>query len=86
MVTKSKIYIVMEYVKGGQLFDRVVNKGKLKEEEARKYFQQLITTMDFCHIQSVYHRYMNLENVILYDNGDIKVSDFGLIALPEQSR
>ena len=39
MATKSNIYIIMEYVKGGQLFERVVDKGKLKEEEARKYFQ-----------------------------------------------
>jgi 5'-AMP-activated protein kinase catalytic alpha subunit len=86
MATKSKIYIVMEYVKGGELFDRVVDKGRLKEEEARKYFQQLIGAVDFCHSRGVYHRDLKPENVLLDENGDVKVSDFGLSALPEQFR
>jgi len=84
MATKSKIYIVMEYVEGGDLFDRVVEKGRLKEEEARRYFQQLIRAVDFCHSRSVYHRDLKPENVLLDGNGDVKVSDFGLSALPQQ--
>jgi 5'-AMP-activated protein kinase catalytic alpha subunit len=86
MATKSKIYIVMEYVKGGELFNRVAQKKKLKEEEARKYFQQLISAVDFCHSRGVYHRDLKPENLLLDDNGDIKVCDFGLSALPDQFR
>jgi len=86
MASKSKIYFVMEYVKGGELFNQVVAKGTLKEEEARKYFQQLISAVDFCHSRGVYHRDLKPENVLLDDNGDMKVSDFGLCALPEQFR
>jgi len=86
MASKSKIYIVMEYVKGGELFKRVAKKGKLKEEEARKYFQQLISAVDYCHSQGVYHRDLKPENLLVDENGDLKVCDFGLSALPEQFR
>jgi len=85
MASKSKIYFVMEYVKGGELFNKVA-KGRLKEEEARKYFQQLISAVDFCHSRGVYHRDLKPENLLLDENGDMKVSDFGLSALPEQFR
>lgn len=85
MATKSKIYFVMEYVKGGELFDKVA-KGKLKEDVARKYFQQLISAIDFCHSRGVYHRDLKLENLLLDENGNLKVSDFGLSALAETKR
>jgi len=86
MASKTKIYFVMEYVRGGELFDRVVKKGRLEEEEALKYFQQLISAVDFCHSQRVYHRDLKPENLLLDENGDLKVTDFGLSALPAQFR
>ncbi|KAL2462174.1 CBL-interacting serine/threonine-protein kinase 25 [Abeliophyllum distichum] len=85
MATKQKIFFVMEYVKGGELFAKVV-KGKLKEDVARKYFQQLISAVDFCHSRGVSHRDLKPENLLLDENGNLKVSDFGLSALPEQLR
>ncbi|GMN49895.1 hypothetical protein TIFTF001_019054 [Ficus carica] len=85
MATKTKIFFVMEYVKGGELFAKV-SRGKLKEDLARKYFQQLISAVDFCHSRGVSHRDLKPENLLLDENGDLKVSDFGLSALPEQLR
>lgn len=85
MASKAKIYFVMEYVKGGELFNKVA-KGKLKEDAARKYFQQLIGAVDFCHSRGVYHRDLKPENLLLDENGDLKVSDFGLSALCESRR
>lgn len=85
MATKSKIYFVMEYVKGGELFKRV-SKGRLKEELARKYFQQLISAVGFCHARGVFHRDLKPENLLLDENGDLKVSDFGLSCVSEQIR
>lgn len=82
MASKTKIYFVMEYAKGGELFNKVA-KGKLKEDAARKYFQQLISAVDFCHSRGVYHRDLKPENLLLDENGNLKVSDFGLSALAE---
>ncbi|KAL2558290.1 CBL-interacting serine/threonine-protein kinase 10 [Forsythia ovata] len=85
MATKTKIYFVMEYAKGGELFHKVA-KGRLREDIARIYFQQLITAVDFCHSRGVYHRDLKPENLLLDENGDLKVSDFGLSALTESKR
>ncbi|KAA8515093.1 hypothetical protein F0562_018120 [Nyssa sinensis] len=85
MASKSKIYFAMEYVRGGELFNKVA-KGKLKEDAARKYFQQLIAAIDFCHSRGVYHRDLKPENLLLDEHGNLKVSDFGLSALFESKR
>lgn len=82
MATKTKIYFVMEYAKGGELFNKVA-KGKLKEDVARKYFQQLISAVDFCHSTGVYHRDLKPENILLDESENLKVTDFGLSAIAE---
>ncbi|KAJ1430192.1 Serine/threonine-protein kinase, active site [Sesbania bispinosa] len=85
MATKTKILFVMEYIRGGELFAKV-EKGKLSEDLTRKYFQQLISAVDYCHSRGVSHRDLKPENLLLDENGNLKVSDFGLSALPEQLR
>lgn len=85
MATKGKIFLVMEYVNGGELFAKV-NNGKLTEDLARKYFQQLISAVDFCHSRGVTHRDLKPENLLLDENGDLRVSDFGLSAVRDQIR
>ncbi|KAH7678848.1 Non-specific serine/threonine protein kinase protein [Dioscorea alata] len=86
MASKTKIYIVLEFVTGGELFDKIAQKGRLKEDEARNYFQQLINAVDYCHSRGVFHRDLKPENLLLDDGGILKVSDFGLSALPQQVR
>ncbi|KAI3466746.1 hypothetical protein Pfo_023409 [Paulownia fortunei] len=85
MASKSKIYFAMEYVRGGELFNKVA-KGRLKEDAARKYFQQLIAAVDFCHSRGVFHRDLKPENLLLDEFGNLKVSDFGLSALLDSKR
>ncbi|KAJ0956692.1 putative protein kinase CAMK-CAMKL-CHK1 family [Helianthus annuus] len=85
MATKTKIYVVMEFVKGGELFAKVA-KGRLSESNSRKYFQQLISAIGYCHSKGVFHRDLKPENLLIDENGDLKVSDFGLSALTDQIR
>jgi serine/threonine protein kinase len=56
LASKTKIFIVLELVTGGELFDKIVQVGKLSEEQARFYFQQLIDGVDYCHKLGICHR------------------------------
>ncbi|KAK1417168.1 hypothetical protein QVD17_26291 [Tagetes erecta] len=85
MASKSKVYFVMELVRGGELFSKI-EKGKLREDVARSYFQQLISAVDFCHSRGVYHRDLKPENLLLDDEGNLKVTDFGLSAFSDHLR
>ncbi|KAK9100237.1 hypothetical protein Scep_023667 [Stephania cephalantha] len=85
MASKTKIYFAMEFVKGGELFSKI-SKGRLREDLARAYFQQLISAVDFCHSRGVYHRDLKPENLLLDDEGNLKVTDFGLSAFTEHLR
>ncbi|KAJ8750009.1 hypothetical protein K2173_013924 [Erythroxylum novogranatense] len=86
MGSKTKIFIILEFVTGGELFDKIVNHGRMREDEARRYFQQLINAVDYCHSRGVYHRDLKPENLLLDACGNLKVSDFGLSALSQQVR
>ncbi|KAH1042313.1 hypothetical protein AAZX31_09G091300 [Glycine max] len=85
MASKSKIYIAMELVRGGELFNKIA-RGRLREETARLYFQQLISAVDFCHSRGVFHRDLKPENLLLDDDGNLKVTDFGLSTFSEHLR
>ncbi|XP_056017235.1 5'-AMP-activated protein kinase catalytic subunit alpha-2-like isoform X4 [Ostrea edulis] len=76
--TPTDIFMVMEYVAGGELFDYIVKHGKLKEPEARRFFQQIISGVDYCHRHMVVHRDLKPENLLLDINLNVKIADFGL--------
>ncbi|XP_040999682.1 CBL-interacting serine/threonine-protein kinase 7-like [Juglans microcarpa x Juglans regia] len=84
MATKTKIYLVVELATGGELFSKISRRGKLAEPSARRYFQQLVSALHFCHQNGVAHRDLKPQNLLLDKDGNLKVSDFGLSALPEQ--
>ncbi|RZB55128.1 CBL-interacting serine/threonine-protein kinase 1 isoform C [Glycine soja] len=86
LASKTKIYMVLEYVNGGELFDIIASKGKHIEGEGRKLFQQLIDGVSYCHTKGVFHRDLKLENVLVDNKGNIKITDFGLSALPQHLR
>ncbi|KAJ4719189.1 Non-specific serine/threonine protein kinase [Melia azedarach] len=85
LATKTKIYFVMEFVKGGELFAKVA-KGRFSEDLSRRYFQQLISAVGYCHSRGVFHRDLKPENLLVDENGNLKVSDFGLSAVRDQIR
>nr|CAB3464636.1 unnamed protein product [Digitaria exilis] len=76
--TPADIYVVMEYVKSGELFDYIVEKGRLHEEEARRFFQQIISGVEYCHRNMVVHRDLKPENLLLDSKCNVKIADFGL--------
>ncbi|XP_022768518.1 CBL-interacting serine/threonine-protein kinase 8-like isoform X8 [Durio zibethinus] len=93
IASRTKIYIILEFITGGELFDKIadgklvimqIHNGRLSEAEARRYFQQLIDGVEYCHSKGVYHRDLKPENLLLDSLGNLKISDFGLSALPEQ--
>jgi 5'-AMP-activated protein kinase catalytic alpha subunit len=76
--TPTDIYVVMEYVSGGELFDYIVAKGRLSEDEARRFFQQIVAGVEYCHKYMVVHRDLKPENLLLDANLNVKIADFGL--------
>ncbi|KAK7266463.1 hypothetical protein RIF29_19107 [Crotalaria pallida] len=76
--TPTDIYVVMEYVKSGELFDYIVEKGRLQEDEARNFFQQIISGVEYCHRNMVVHRDLKPENLLLDSKWNVKIADFGL--------
>ncbi|TYJ51443.1 hypothetical protein B9479_007986 [Cryptococcus floricola] len=78
--TSSELYLIMEYVPGGELFDYLVKRGRLPVSEALHYFQQIIHAVDYCHRFNVCHRDLKPENLLLDKDKNIKVADFGMAA------
>ncbi|KAK1428020.1 hypothetical protein QVD17_16845 [Tagetes erecta] len=85
VANKKKIYFVLEFAKGGELFAKVA-KSRFSEDLSRRYFQQLISAVGYCHSRGVYHRDLKPENLLLDENWNLKVTDFGLSALTDQIR
>jgi 5'-AMP-activated protein kinase, catalytic alpha subunit len=76
--TPTDIFLVNEYVSGGELFDYIVSKGRLSADEARNFFHQIISGVEYCHFQKIVHRDLKPENLLLDANKNIKLADFGL--------
>ncbi|XP_051925329.1 serine/threonine-protein kinase BRSK1 isoform X2 [Hippocampus zosterae] len=75
------LYLVLEHVSGGELFDYLVKKGRLTPKEARKFFRQIISALDFCHSHSICHRDLKPENLLLDEKNNIRIADFGMASL-----
>ncbi|XP_071704326.1 CBL-interacting serine/threonine-protein kinase 7 [Rutidosis leptorrhynchoides] len=86
LATKTKIYLVMELASGGELFTQLARRGRMKESTARRFFQQIVSTLHFCHQNGVTHRDLKPQNLLLDEHGNLKISDFGLSALPESHK
>jgi carbon catabolite-derepressing protein kinase len=75
--TQTEIIMVLEYA-GGELFDYIVQNGRMKEPEARRFFQQMICAVEYCHRHKIVHRDLKPENLLLDENLNVKIADFGL--------
>nr|ACN36644.1 unknown [Zea mays] len=79
ILTPTHLMIVMEFAAGGELFDRICDRGRFSEDEARYFFQQLICGVSYCHYMQICHRDLKLENVLLDGSPAprLKICDFG---------
>ncbi|KAG9231795.1 hypothetical protein BJ875DRAFT_498008 [Amylocarpus encephaloides] len=78
---RTEIYLVLEFVDNGELFDHITAKGRLSEEEAMQYFRQILSAVGYCHSFNICHRDLKPENILLNKHGQIKIADFGMAAL-----
>ncbi|KAJ3034559.1 Map microtubule affinity-regulating kinase, partial [Rhizophlyctis rosea] len=78
METEDECFVIMEYATGGELIEYIAARDHLTEKEARRFFRQIISAMDHCHLANVVHRDLKLENLLLNQERNILISDFGL--------
>ena len=71
-------YMVTEYVNGGQMLDYIISHGRLRERSARKFARQIGSALEYCHANSIVHRDLKIENILISKTGNIKIIDFGL--------
>lgn len=76
--TKRQLFLVTEYAAKGELFDYIVSKQRLPEEEACKFFQEIISGVEYIHKLNIVHRDLKPENLLLDYNMSLKIIDFGL--------
>ncbi|XP_041565551.1 MAP/microtubule affinity-regulating kinase 3-like [Drosophila elegans] len=75
--SERTLYLVMEYASRGELFDHLVKKGRLQEADARVLFRQLVSAIQYCHSKRIVHRDLKAENLLLDQDMNIKIADFG---------
>lgn len=83
---RGELYLVLEYVEGGELFDHISNHGQLPEDEAIRIFRQIIAGLSYCHRFNICHRDLKPENILLDGKGNIKIADFGMAVLQPANR
>lgn len=83
---KNDLYLILEYIEGGELFDYLIKRGKLQEFEAINYFKQIIQGIGYLHQFNICHRDLKPENLLLDFNKNIKIADFGMAALEVDRR
>lgn len=84
--TSTSLYLILEYVQGGELFDYLCAKGRRPTSEVLGYFQQIICAVDYCHRFNIAHRDLKLENILIDQDANIKVADFGMATWQDSSR
>ncbi|XP_035516512.1 maternal embryonic leucine zipper kinase [Morone saxatilis] len=81
--TSTQIFMVLEYCTGGELFDYIIAKDRLSEEETRVFFRQIVSAMAYVHSQGYAHRDLKPENLLIDEDHNLKLIDFGLCAKPK---
>lgn len=75
--TEKTLYLVMEYINNGEVFEYLVKNGRMKENVARQKFRQIVSAVQYLHSKNIIHRDLKAENLLLDSNLDVKIVDFG---------
>eukprot|EP00469_Lotharella_globosa_P008695 CAMPEP_0167777366 /NCGR_PEP_ID=MMETSP0111_2-20121227/3654_1 /TAXON_ID=91324 /ORGANISM="Lotharella globosa, Strain CCCM811" /LENGTH=545 /DNA_ID=CAMNT_0007667543 /DNA_START=159 /DNA_END=1792 /DNA_ORIENTATION=- len=75
--SKNHIYMVMELVDGGELFDHIIQQKRLRRWDALRIFHQVVEATSYFHSHGIVHRDIKPENILVHSSGDIKIADFG---------
>ena len=81
LASKTKVFLFMEYIDGGDMHTMLSERKKFSEKEAKKFFVSLMSCLDYCHEKGIYHRDLKLENLLITKSGELKVCDFGLASV-----
>ena len=76
--TSRQLFLIMEFVPGGELFNYIVKKKRLENREACRFFHQILAGIEYLHSIKICHRDLKPENLLLDENMNIKIVDFGL--------
>lgn len=83
LMSNSHLYLVLEYCGGGELFTKIATQGKLSDNVTKRYFQQIMGAVKFCHNLFVCHRDIKPENILLDSHDNVKIADFGFASIME---
>lgn len=75
------LFLIIEYASHGELFNYLVKKRRIRSKEALRFFQQIISGLEYCHKHRICHRDLKLENILLDNVQNIKIADFGMASL-----
>lgn len=84
--TNELIYIILEYMSGGELFDFIIKRGRLNEIDALNFYSQLLYAIEYMHSIEIAHRDIKPENLLLDENFNLKLADFGLANVCDNGR
>lgn len=76
--TSNKLYFIMQFMRGGELFQHLSNAKKFSEKQAKFYAMQIALGLGHLHSKDFIYRDLKLENVLMDDNGNVSLTDFGM--------
>ena len=83
LMDPNHLFIIMEYVQGGELYSKLAMQGKMSENTCKRYFKEIMEAVHYCHSKNICHRDIKCENILVDSNDNIKIADFGFASMME---
>jgi p70 ribosomal S6 kinase len=76
--SEKRVFLVMDYLSGGELFFHLRKRGIIQESDCRFYTAEIVLAIEYLHLIGIIHRDLKPENVLLAHDGHLMLTDFGL--------